>query len=649
MICGEIIRQRLKLIGEHVVADTIDYLEAKFRFTDDWNGLEKWAHFSQKGVVYDIPLTDDRIRKEDHLNLSAGIWSVYLHGNEFLDGEVIERITTNAETLRVIPTGTLDGEPFPEIPASVAEQILARLDNVEKNGPGGLAPVDKTEAMTAEVGRDEAGRLWTAGTGLGVQTFGWGQVRNPMTGAVYDAIALFREDGKMFEVSVSSVFDKLSRDNVVQALGYTPPEEGLPEHTDADEGKFLRIVGNAAVWGENPADAITEELPPSSNLLSPESLPKRINLTDGVTIEGSATLERHTPERIPFPYARAYVMLSPSYEGDFGSIVAVMYYDENDAYLGYSTIKPTSVSTNFSTAVKTGTAYIRVWTNNYLDFSYVSVSGEKITEWEAYFPGGYAVREDALPWDAVREHTRPLYGKVIANFGDSIFGNKRPPNDISTALSDITGATVYNLGFGGCRMGAHSRSEYDAFSMYRLAEAIAGGDFSVQDAVNVSSVSDMPSYFTQTRDLLKSIDWNDVDIVTIAYGTNDFTGGNTLDDAEDFGDYAYSLRYSIETLLTAYPHLKIFVCGQTYRFWFDDAGAFAYDSDTYTYKEHKLTDFVAKTAEVCAEYHLPFVDNYDGLGINKFNRGQYFPADDGTHHNAAGARLIAEHMARELF
>ena len=138
MLYGEIIRQHLKIINEHVVADTIDYLEMKFTFqTDDWDGLEKWAHFSKNGTVYDIRLTDDCIRKDDHLNLSAGVWKVYLHGNEFADGKVIERITTCMENLRVYPTGTLDGEPFPEMPASVTEQILARLDNVEQNGGGG--------------------------------------------------------------------------------------------------------------------------------------------------------------------------------------------------------------------------------------------------------------------------------------------------------------------------------------------------------------------------------------------------------------------------------------------------------------------------------------------------------------------------------
>ena len=47
MITGQIVRQHLKLNDTHVVADTIDYLEAKFVFrTDDWDGLGKWVHFT---------------------------------------------------------------------------------------------------------------------------------------------------------------------------------------------------------------------------------------------------------------------------------------------------------------------------------------------------------------------------------------------------------------------------------------------------------------------------------------------------------------------------------------------------------------------------------------------------------------------------
>lgn len=145
MLYGKILRQQLRINNAHVVADTIDYLEAEFAFSDDWDGLTKWAHFANGDTVYDIPLTDDCIRKEDHLNLSAGVWKVYLHGNEFADGKVIERITTCVENLRVYPTGTLTGEPFPEIPASVTEQILARLEDIEQNGGGGGGITQETD------------------------------------------------------------------------------------------------------------------------------------------------------------------------------------------------------------------------------------------------------------------------------------------------------------------------------------------------------------------------------------------------------------------------------------------------------------------------------------------------------------------------
>ena len=157
MIAGHVFHQRLNLIDSHVVADTIDYLEVKFIFkTDDWAGLTKWAHFANGDIVYDIPLTDDGIRKEDHLNLSPGTWQVYLHGNGFTDGEVTKRITTSVAALNVLPTGTLDGEPFPEIPASETERILARLEKLEKGGGGPSVPAaaDHTLGVTgASVGQ----------------------------------------------------------------------------------------------------------------------------------------------------------------------------------------------------------------------------------------------------------------------------------------------------------------------------------------------------------------------------------------------------------------------------------------------------------------------------------------------------------------
>ena len=249
-----------------------------------------------------------------------------------------------------------------------------------------------------------------------------------------------------------------------------------------------------------------------------------------------------------------------------------------------------------------------------------------------------------------------LKGKVIVNFGDSIFGNKRPPHDISTALAEVTGATVHNLGFGGCRMSCHVR-EWAAFSMYRIADAITTRDFSIQDAVDVEAKSkdvtdEMPIYFLESRALLKSLDFNQVDIVTIAYGSNDYTARKKIDNPEnpfDVDTFQGALRYSIKTLHQTYPHLKIFVCSPTYRFWVNDNLELIDDSDTRVYNGHKMDDFIEATKQVAKEYHVKFIDNYYELGINKFSRTYYFDGKDGSHHNPRGARLIAEHMASELF
>jgi lysophospholipase L1-like esterase len=162
----------------------------------------------------------------------------------------------------------------------------------------------------------------------------------------------------------------------------------------------------------------------------------------------------------------------------------------------------------------------------------------------------------------------------------------------------------------------------------------------------------MPQYFKETRTLLESIDFSKIDIVTIAYGTNDFTAGIPLDNAEnemDVNTFGGALRYSLETLMSAYPQLHIFVCTPTYRFWLDSNLEFMYDSDTHVINGEKLTDFVAKTQTISRTYHVKSIDNYYDLGINKFNRTHWFPSNDGTHHNADGGMLIAQHMANEMF
>ena len=244
--------------------------------------------------------------------------------------------------------------------------------------------------------------------------------------------------------------------------------------------------------------------------------------------------------------------------------------------------------------------------------------------------------------------------------GDSIFGNFDAPNDISTKIAELTGATVYNCGFGGCRMAKHVSAYYDPFSMYRLADAIATRDFSLQDRALEMAKNDERQKgalifdFPRTLLRLKNINFNKVDIVTIAYGTNDWWGGNPLDNEcnkLDTQSIAGALRHSVEELLKKYPHLKIFICSPIYRCWNNADGSLDYDTDYMSASVNglRLPDIIEKQKSVAREYNLPFIDNYRKLGINKINRLQYFSVEDGTHPNLAGRQLIAEHIAKCLF
>lgn len=253
----------------------------------------------------------------------------------------------------------------------------------------------------------------------------------------------------------------------------------------------------------------------------------------------------------------------------------------------------------------------------------------------------FTLKPDNIASSDIIRLIAPLKGQKVVNFGDSIFGNYQANSgenmSISAMIAERTGMTAYNAGFGGCRMAQHPTSYWDAFSMYRLADSIASGDWSLQETALTDGGSNLPDYFPSTVAMLETIDWTEIDIITIGYGTNDFTGNITEQDFKD------ALSDSIETILTAYPNLKILVVSPMYR-WYDND-----DSDTHTNSNNdKLTDFCDWCKEEAELYHVPYVDTYTTLGINSINKLVYFFSTDGTHPNVNGRWLRANRISAKL-
>lgn len=253
----------------------------------------------------------------------------------------------------------------------------------------------------------------------------------------------------------------------------------------------------------------------------------------------------------------------------------------------------------------------------------------------------------------------PLRGKTIVNMGDSIFGIFNPPFDISTYLSEYTGAITYNCGFGGSSMATHYQEDtYAKFSFWKLVDAIVSGDFTEQEnALKLSSWTPPTSYALRLE-TLKNIDFNSVDVLTIAHGTNDFSYGfniGNLENTEDVQTYLGALRYSLRKLMTEFSKIRVFVCTPIFRTWIDSDGSPIHYSDDVTQGEladnsSSLTyaDYMTGLKNVADEYNIGYIDNYH-IGMNRYNRLNYFEVLDGAHPKIEGRKLIARHMAKVLW
>ncbi len=266
-------------------------------------------------------------------------------------------------------------------------------------------------------------------------------------------------------------------------------------------------------------------------------------------------------------------------------------------------------------------------------------------------PGGERIRIEGKTGGNVAVYKQVARPPVIVTMGDSIFGWCFDETSISNQLALLTGATVYNCGFGGCQMTDRGEEDWRPFSMCNLADAIATGDFSVQIEKAQAGITGMPSYFIDHVNTLKNLDFTNVDILTIAYGTNDYMDNDLIDttEATKYGKHRLkgALRHAIETIGTAYPNIRFLICTPMWRCWFSN-GVFQYDSDTYKPYDHYLVEYVDAIKQVANEYHLPVCDYYNEIGLNKFNWPLFFNNTDGTHPHANGRRLMAKKLAESL-
>lgn len=234
---------------------------------------------------------------------------------------------------------------------------------------------------------------------------------------------------------------------------------------------------------------------------------------------------------------------------------------------------------------------------------------------------------------------------TIVNLGDSIFGNVQNYTSVSAQLEKLRGDTVFNCGFGGCRMSVNT-TNWNECSMYKIADCIYNDDFTNLVALTTSgNWDDMPNYFDETAKLLSEIDFSEVDAITISYGTNDYREEtSTLDNESnpfDTTTVCGALRYSIKQIQNKHPHIKLLVTTPIFRTFLDDNNAATSNSDTKDWGSGTLLEYAEAIKNACKEMKVPCLDLQNESQFNEFTRLYYYPVDDGTHPNEKGREQIA--------
>jgi len=230
--------------------------------------------------------------------------------------------------------------------------------------------------------------------------------------------------------------------------------------------------------------------------------------------------------------------------------------------------------------------------------------------------------------DTFEHYKDRLYGTKIACFGDSLtYGDTN--TNIPNILATLTGATVYNCGVGGTRL-TGGATNYDKFSMVALANAYATATWTDQNTANGTLA--LANYTA-----ISTLDLNDVQYATIWFGTNDFVGGTVIGTAENDETYFIGAIYHIiDTLLTAFPHLKIMFVTPMWRQRQTEGDG--NESDTNSVGGVYLIEYANAMETACNLNHIPVLNLYKNGGITKYNYLKYL--EDGLHLNGKGRALI---------
>lgn len=226
-------------------------------------------------------------------------------------------------------------------------------------------------------------------------------------------------------------------------------------------------------------------------------------------------------------------------------------------------------------------------------------------------------------------------------FGDSIWDNYRDETGIAAKVEHYMAVMgyetkVYNAAIGGTRATIDpddNEWEYGAASDDSLGKmvSILNGQTDIELLQGKAAYAELAEAMTML---------NDIDVVILAYGMNDFLAEAPGNDSDrSWTGFGTALVRGVQEVRKACPNAEVLLVAPTYAAYFpipiDNVG------------ETALYNFAYRVYDVARGSETLCVDGYYNMGINVYNYEEYL--EDGIHLNEKGRDLYARHVVSCLF
>lgn len=261
----------------------------------------------------------------------------------------------------------------------------------------------------------------------------------------------------------------------------------------------------------------------------------------------------------------------------------------------------------------------------------------------------YVAFDKALVEGRTDDDTYILFmGDDILSYGET---------SIPSIVASSTGATVYNCTFPGS---SYARDDEnlslntcdDVFSFISLATCIMADDYTMLDYYKTYAniYKGNEEVFDSSIKEIESIDFNDVDIIFLCYGTHDYLKAhNTTSVYNPTSQEAMtgSLTLGMNAIHEKYPHIRFVVVSPTYCYYTEEDGSLSSgdmryvgipadqqstdDLETWGHSYENLSGYVTALNYISIADNVTYLDCYYDNLLHAETADKYL--DDAIHVN----------------